>query len=107
MNEFQIITTPNLPPLAEMKSNTIIVGYDPDTGKNVRIFASTLLAQSDNYPTWTPEESFDTDEIVVWDFRFWQSLEDDNVGNIPSENAHWTEVSPTPEELNLIDGGTL
>lgn len=90
----RVVLPPQLPSLAEVLSNTIIIGYDPVTGKMVRMTASQLLTGT-GYPEWSPDASYDLDVIVIYQLRFWKSLENDNEGNIPSEGDHWTEVSPT------------
>lgn len=92
---FQVIYPPQLDKLEELDSSTIIIGYNPNTGKMVRINAGLLVANTAQYPDWNPTIEWNTGDIVVWQFKFWESLEDGNEGNIPSENAHWTEVSPT------------
>jgi hypothetical protein len=90
--QFIIVFPPQLNNLPEIKSNTQFIGYDPDTGKLVRISA-TVVYGNEGYPEWNSGGSYDEDEIVIYQLRFWKSLEDDNEGNIPSENSHWTEVS--------------
>jgi hypothetical protein len=95
----RVVLPPQLPSLAEIQSNTVIIGYDPITGNLVRITASQLLTGT-GYPEWKPApESYDLDEIVIYQLRFWKSLENGNEGNIPSEGAHWTEVSPTEVQV--------
>lgn len=101
---YVVVYPPQLPNLDEVKSNTVFIGYDPDTNKMVRIMGNVVF-NNEGYPEWDVDDSYDTDVIVIYQLRFWKSLEDDNVGNIPSENTHWTEVSPSDVPL-IIDGGT-
>ena len=105
MSQYIVVYPPQLDLLLEPQGNDFIIGYSPTTGKMVRMSLTTLLSGR-SVPVWEPEESYDTDFIVEWNLRFWKSLEDDNEGNIPSENTHWTEVSEdetvtttTPETL--------
>lgn len=106
---FKVVYPPTLPQLDEVAPNTLIIGYDPVTGKMVRIL-SQLLLTGIGYPEWDPEESYpaavgETDQIVVFGLRFWQSIQADNLNNVPTEGEWWTEVSPGGNPLYNIDGG--
>ena len=65
-------------------------------------YGSDLMLRSDSW-AWIPEMRYHEGSFVTHDGRLWQSLEDDNVGNEPSEDSeHWQIVgvdgiSPTIE----------
>jgi hypothetical protein len=109
MSGFKVVYPPALPQLDAIAPNTIIIGYDPITGKTVRI-QSQLLLTGTGYPAWDPAVTYpaavsETDQIVIFNLRFWQSIQADNLNNVPTEGDWWTEVSPEGIPLYNIDGG--
>jgi hypothetical protein len=106
MSQFQVVYPPQLPLLSDPQGNDYIIGYSPTTGKMVRISISSLLSGR-NVPLWQADETYVIDDLVEWNLRFWKNLQVANIGNIPSENTFWTEVSgdetiitTTPDNLS-------
>jgi hypothetical protein len=95
-----LVTTP-LHQLEELTSpgpDVWLLANDPDTGKDYKVKKSNVLAGTSNSFTWQPSPTvYDLGNIVEWNGKLWKSLENDNEGNLPSENAHWTEVDPADE----------
>ncbi|MFN7703494.1 MAG: hypothetical protein ACK5OS_02640 [Chryseotalea sp.] len=92
--------TLDLRPGAEANDEFLV--YSPVLNKIVRIKIATLLSGK-SVPVWDPEEPYTIDFIVEWNLKFWKSLQNANEGNIPNENAFWTEVSPETVVATEVD----
>jgi len=92
--------TLDLKPGAEANDEFLV--YSPVLNKIVRIKIATLLSGK-SVPVWDPEEPYTIDFIVEWNLKFWKSLQNANTGNIPNENAFWTEVSPETVVATEVD----
>lgn len=55
---------------------------------------------------WSVSATYQTDDITSYNDRFWRSLQDNNIANIPTEGAFWTEVSKA-ENLTLWSPGVI
>lgn len=45
---------------------------------------------------WNAATTYALNNVVIYEGKWWKSLINNNLGNIPAENANWTEVSPSP-----------
>lgn len=88
--------------LFEAKSNYLMLIRNVETGKDMKVKLGTLLTGK-IIPTWDPEEEYNTGDNVDWNLKIWKSLTDNNIGNIPSEGANWTEVSASEVISTLPD----
>lgn len=46
-----------------------------------------------NQFNWVSTANYNSSDIVVYDEKWWQSLQNSNTGIIPSENTFWTQLS--------------
>ena len=67
--------------------------YNPLTQKVERIKQGTLLSGTTVSATWLIGTTYAIDAIVQANSKWWQSLQNGNLGNYPTEGAYWTEVS--------------
>lgn len=74
--------------------------YSAETGKDHYVLVSDLLT-GESYETWQEDVSYDTGERVTFGFKLWESLQDDNEGNIPTEGVWWKEVSESAKPDHL------
>lgn len=88
-------------PTETVETDDILLIYKPSTGKTHGILGINVIPNSDvsNYQ-WVSTATYDTGDPVLSNNKWWVSLIDSNTGNIPSENANWTQV-------NRISGSSL
>lgn len=67
--------------------------FDSDGEPTVGVGPSVFLS-GDNL--WSVGSTYELDDIVNYGGTLWVSLENDNTGNTPAEDAHWTEYGQGP-----------
>ena len=92
-----LIRPPQLPELANVQAGAYVVGYDSATDRTVKINVSALGGGQETDINWRANVPYATGLIVEYGLKLWKSLIDDNLGNLPSEGANWTEVSKAGE----------
>lgn len=55
--------------------------------------------------TWNPSMEYMTDDLVLYFDQFWISLQDNNIANVPFENAFWHQVNKAQNGLTLWQPG--
>ena len=87
----QNLRIPELPPIGQFKSGQKLAIYDNESGLTHSIDAELLGAgQSDNIE-WQPSPNvYAINEIVTYNGDIWQSLQNANENNIPTEGVWWT-----------------
>lgn len=98
---------PGLPgPYLDPKIGDYIIVYDTTEGVTkkspVEIFFPA--GPSTNYK-WVSNFNYDEDAIVEHEGKWWISLHDNNLGNIPTEGADWSEVVKSSSGLVLYTPG--
>jgi len=81
------------PELTEAISNGELLQKNLDDGLIYRIKTALLNGGTDSGDEWDDQTTYNTDEVVVNNYKFWQSLVDSNLDNPPVEGSYWTEVS--------------
>jgi hypothetical protein len=95
--------TEQLTRLENPSGNVLVHVRNPITKKDHHVLLSDIRS-GNSYGTWNPEEEYSIYNRVTWNFKIWESLQDNNEGNIPRENAFWTEVSADEiEDLQTVD----
>ena len=101
-----LIRPPQLPELAEVGAGAYVVGYDSATDRTVKINVSALGGGQETDINWRSNVPYATGLIVEYGLKLWKSLIDDNLGNLPSEGANWTEVSKAGEGSGITNYAT-
>lgn len=101
-----LIRPPQLPELAEVGAGAYVVGYDSATDRTVKINVSALGGGQETDINWRANVPYATGLIVEYGLKLWKSLIDDNLGNLPSEGANWTEVSKAGEGGGITNYAT-
>ena len=70
-----------------------LVVYDPVTDATYKVKVSSIRGGQSTLEKWSPDSEYDEGKILEWNLKIWQSLTDNNQGNIPTEGTFWTEVS--------------
>lgn len=100
------LITRNLEQLTRLEdpAGTVLVHVrNPITKKDHHVLLSDINT-GNSYGTWNPSTEYSIYNRVTWNFKIWESLQDTNEGNIPAENAFWTEVSSAEvEDLQTVD----
>lgn len=79
--------------LTQVTGDEWLVLYDPATDITYRVKSSLIKGGEDKTLKWVNNEPYADDEIREWNLKLWQSLQNNNLGNIPTEGVWWTEVS--------------
>ena len=79
---------------------------DPLTGKDHWVLISDIQT-GQSYPTWLPGEEYEISQRVTYGFKLFESLQDENEGNVPSGSVgdlFWKEVSESskPDKLERV-----
>lgn len=98
-----LIRPPQLPELTEVGAGAYVVGYDSATDRTVKINVSALGGGQETDINWRANVPYATGLIVEYGLKLWKSLIDDNLGNLPSEGANWTEVSKAGAGSNITN----
>lgn len=102
-DKYILVRPPQLPELANIQAGAYVVGYDTATDKTVKINVSTLGGGQETDINWRANIPYATGLIVEYGLKLWKSLIDDNLGNLPSEGANWTEVSKAGAGSNITN----
>lgn len=93
-----ILNTTKIPllPKATVKprANDLIIMRDVLTGKEIAVRVDLFLNGTIR-SQWLVGTTYNTDDYVEFGLKFWRSLQDANLGNVPAENAWWTQVDST------------
>lgn len=98
-----LVRPPQLPELANVQAGAYVVGYDPATDRTVKINVSALGGGQETDINWRANVPYATGLIVEYGLKLWKSLIDNNLGNLPSEGANWTEVSKAGAGSNITN----
>lgn len=80
-------------PYNSLEDEDILLAYRPSTGILGGIKAKDFGVGDTASSIWSSTFTYNTDDLVVYDNKWWKSLVDNNTGNIPQEDTNWTEVS--------------
>jgi hypothetical protein len=86
-----------------VQDNDILLVYSPETGKTHFVLIRDLLLADGTFPSWSSDDVYAEGDQVQYALRLWESLVDDNEGNVPTEGANWTEVSPDEVVVSVLD----
>jgi hypothetical protein len=78
-------------------SDVWLVVRDTVTGKDYKVKKSNLLSGASATYEWQAGTTYAAGQLVSWGGLWWKSLIGANTGNIPSENANWTQVLAADE----------
>lgn len=86
---------PELPLILNASGNMRLAIWNEGDDVTYGILLSSIIpAQADTTSlVWSPDAIYNTDDLVVFDDKFWISLQDDNSNNIPEEGAFWHQVN--------------
>lgn len=101
--KYILVRPPQLPELANVQAGAYVVGYNTATDQTVKINVSTLGGGQETDINWRANVPYATGLIVEYGLKLWKSLIDDNLGNLPSEGANWTEVSKAGAGSNITN----
>jgi len=101
-DNFTVTRIPQLAELLQKDGTLYLPVYKQDDDKTYRILVDLLGGATDTTLQWSSSETYNTGEIREWNLKLWKSKIDNNIGNVPSENANWTEVSKS-EGSNSIN----
>lgn len=96
-----------LPGLAALPQGGLVPVWDPIQGLTGAFDLSTLLPPSDSFP-WVSNNvpGYQEGELVTYGGKIWESLVDDNLGNVPMDgSAFWVEQSKAPSGLKIWQAG--
>lgn len=82
-------------PTDNISPDDIILIYKPSTGQTHGILGVHVIPGTtdvSNYQ-WVSTATYNTDDPVLYANKWWVSLQDNNTGNLPSENAFWAQVN--------------
>lgn len=72
---------------------------DPITDQTVQIAVQAALGATRASFDWQSDTTYDLDNKVLYNgLTAWKSLQASNVGNVPSENTWWTELTISPAD---------
>jgi len=74
---------------------------DPITDKTVQIAVQNSLGAVRANMDWQSDVTYAIGDLVLFNSLVWESLQNSNTGNIPTENTFWTN-----EPISLADGIT-
>lgn len=84
---------------------------DPVSGKTYKIPVSNFTPSGSdiNNIAWTGTNTpgYAEDDIVTFAGDIWQSLEDNNLNNIPTEGVWWTKLTKAPSGFVLWQAGVV
>ena len=67
----------------------------PHAGKTAGIRGVNLIPGATDLTSyqWVSTQNYDTGDAALYANKWWESLQDGNLGNLPSEGALWTQVN--------------
>lgn len=80
-------------PFANTEDEDIILLYRPSIGITGGLKRKDFGAGDTQAFEWVSTEEYDIDEVVTFDGKWWQSLQNVNIGNTPQDGVWWVEIS--------------
>lgn len=97
---------PELDPIAIVNGSMLLAIYDYDTDTLYHVPLSLLVPKVDASAKWQDNISYSIDDVTSLDGKFWRSLVNGNLNNLPVEGGgFWTEVSKAAPGLNFWAAG--
>lgn len=91
-----------LPPLGFVPSGGLIPIENPADGVTYKLDLSQQIVPTfDNASAWVSNFEYSEDDVVTYGGKIWQSLQNANEGNIPTEGAWWTDITGDVAEVSI------
>ncbi len=80
-------------PLVSLQDDDVFAVQQLSTGITKKIRAGDFVNTTSQDFEWVTTATYNLDDVVTYNGKWWQSLIGSNTGNLPQEGAIWTEVS--------------
>ena len=88
-----------LPKAASTAKQGVLHIVDPITNRSTQIKVQEMLGAKLANMDWQSDTTYALDDIILYNgLTAWKSLQNSNVGNVPTENTFWTELTISPAD---------